>query len=281
MKSSLKHFIDIVEQTLRFEYQCGDVTRVTYPHDTGWRTLSSLVTACVTYPAIFKQKKSANVLVDAYSTLCIPPGVHHRIEMASQTSGISRWSHVNFWILEGMDIFTIIKPPLIIKGPIAKQIGDFNESLAFLYKKPVVSLQEVIQKKSLSISLLEQLVSVSELRSKALPMLENSFRFTPVLEYIRHNLKENLGRDVLAKITNLSLSRFDALFKTTLGISPQAYVQKLRLQNAQRLLLKSTMSVKEISSNVGYKNPLHFSKIFKQYFSVSPLHYRKQTGQSH
>ena len=43
---------------------------------------------------------------------------------------------------------------------------------------------------------------------------------------------------------------------------------------------KELLPIAEISRNVGYPNPLHFSKAFTAYYGVSPLHYRNQGGTS-
>ena len=40
--------------------------------------------------------------------------------------------------------------------------------------------------------------------------------------------------------------------------------------------MESDGSIKNIANEVGYEDVYHFSKLFKKYYGVSPLNYRKQ-----
>ncbi|NCB82314.1 MAG: AraC family transcriptional regulator [Bacilli bacterium] len=64
-------------------------------------------------------------------------------------------------------------------------------------------------------------------------------------------------------------------FKAYYGMTLYEMLQTQRLEMAKQLLEKA-MSVKEVSSKVGYKHSGHFSKLFTQRFGVSPSMYRKQ-----
>ena len=83
---------------------------------------------------------------------------------------------------------------------------------------------------------------------------------------------------MLARIAGLSSSRFDVLFKSVLGMTPMNYVHMLRLKEAQRLLLNSTFSIKEIACAIGHDDPFHFSRVFKQHYNLSPQMFRQQAG---
>jgi AraC-like DNA-binding protein len=60
-------------------------------------------------------------------------------------------------------------------------------------------------------------------------------------------------------------------------ISPQQYLINYRLEKARNLLKSTNLSISEISEQVGYPDPLSFSKIFKMYYKISPTEYRNQT----
>ena len=59
------------------------------------------------------------------------------------------------------------------------------------------------------------------------------------------------------------------------GVTPMQYIISLRIQQAQRLLGTSEYNVTEVSSLVGYDNPLYFSRLFKKQTGMSPSEYRK------
>ena len=54
------------------------------------------------------------------------------------------------------------------------------------------------------------------------------------------------------------------------------YVLSLRMSNAESLLEMTDYNVTEISSIVGYENPLYFSRMFKKQRGLSPSEYRKK-----
>jgi len=57
------------------------------------------------------------------------------------------------------------------------------------------------------------------------------------------------------------------------GKTPLEFIRSIRLKRAARLLIKSGMSVSEIAYEVGFNNPKHFTKFFKEEFNVLPSQY--------
>ena len=64
-------------------------------------------------------------------------------------------------------------------------------------------------------------------------------------------------------------------FKAYYGMTVYEMIQKQRLDVAKNLL-QENFSVKEVALQVGYKHSGHFSKLFSEYFGVTPSVYRKQ-----
>ena len=73
----------------------------------------------------------------------------------------------------------------------------------------------------------------------------------------------------------MSISWFLRNFKQLTAKSPMQYVLSIRINNAVSLLEGTNYNINEISSIVGYDNPLYFSRIFKKQKGVSPSDYRK------
>ena len=80
----------------------------------------------------------------------------------------------------------------------------------------------------------------------------------------------------LAKMENLSNSRYVSHFTEQFGLSPMAYIVRLRLNSACDLLENTDMSVKQIALLVGYEDPRFFSKLFKKHIGLSPVDFRKR-----
>lgn len=95
------------------------------------------------------------------------------------------------------------------------------------------------------------------------------------LQYIKHNYDHIKVNDI-AKYIGINRSYLSSIFKKKLNISPQEYLVTYKLKKATELLKSTNLSIQDISFSIGYENPLTFSKIFKQYYGVSPKSFRKQ-----
>ena len=89
-------------------------------------------------------------------------------------------------------------------------------------------------------------------------------RVKVILTEIENSLSQTLTLQSLASSLNLSISRFQHLFKQEVGISPTKYIKDLRLQKARELLETTDLSVKQIRTKVGLRNKVHFFRDFKQ-----------------
>lgn len=96
-----------------------------------------------------------------------------------------------------------------------------------------------------------------------------------VAGYICEHYKETTDIDRLASMTHLSRSRFSHLFTELIGYSPYHYLQRIRMDKARDMLLLSSLSISDVAENVGFSDPLYFSRIFKKYYGLSPQIYRK------
>ncbi len=69
---------------------------------------------------------------------------------------------------------------------------------------------------------------------------------------------------------------FKRRFTQATGISPIAYVQRLRVEDAKRRLERTDMPVDEISWQVGYEEPAFFRRLFKRMTGLTPGSYRRR-----
>ncbi len=80
----------------------------------------------------------------------------------------------------------------------------------------------------------------------------------------------------LADVSNLSVYRFIHKFKAATGVTPMKYITDIRINEAKKLLSETSFNVSEVSSIVGYDNPLYFSRVFRKIVGMPPSHYREQ-----
>lgn len=95
------------------------------------------------------------------------------------------------------------------------------------------------------------------------------------LDLIRSNYS-NIKVTDISDYIGINRSYLTSIFKRRMGVSPQAYLIRLRLCKSAHLLTTTELSIQEIAQEVGYENPLTFSKMFKNAYGVSPKHYRTQ-----
>ncbi len=95
------------------------------------------------------------------------------------------------------------------------------------------------------------------------------------LRYIHDHYNSEIRIPELAKMENLSNSRYVARFTSAVGMSPMQYIVELRLRYACDLLENTDMSIKEVASLSGYDDPHFFSKLFKKHIGLSPSEHRK------
>ncbi len=111
--------------------------------------------------------------------------------------------------------------------------------------------------------------------SKSLVMTNDSFKNITIYMYSNYNKKIKV--EDLAGMCNLSLHRFAHKFKDLIGVTPIEYLTRIRINEAKYLLSNSFLNISEISSIVGYDNPLYFSRVFKKVTGLSPRNYVNST----
>ncbi len=95
------------------------------------------------------------------------------------------------------------------------------------------------------------------------------------LDYLTVNYKENITIKELAEISNLSQSRFFAVFKNETGMTPIEYKKRIASRNAEKMLITTDYSIEEISEKLGFNSTSYFRRTFKQFTGKSPSEYKK------
>lgn len=105
-----------------------------------------------------------------------------------------------------------------------------------------------------------------------------SYSAAAYVNYAKEFLAENYNRKVkvndLAERIGINRSYLAKSFKKMIGCSPQQFLVNLRMEKAVTMLKNTEFPINQIAAEVGYENPLTFSKIFKQRYGISPKNYR-------
>lgn len=99
-------------------------------------------------------------------------------------------------------------------------------------------------------------------------------RMRQALDVIAGRLHEPITLADVAQAVNLSESRFAHLFREELGQTPQRFIEQQRIERAQQLLERSSLTIADIAQAVGFQNPFYFTLRFKKATGTSPRAYR-------
>jgi Response regulator containing CheY-like receiver domain and AraC-type DNA-binding domain len=103
-----------------------------------------------------------------------------------------------------------------------------------------------------------------------------SARVQSIIYYLNHDYSKLISFSELSKDLNVSENRLISSFKKEVGTTPNAYLTKIRMQNAAHLLVSGGMSVADVSNAVGISDSNYFVKLFKKELGETPTEYRKR-----
>jgi AraC-like DNA-binding protein/mannose-6-phosphate isomerase-like protein (cupin superfamily) len=98
--------------------------------------------------------------------------------------------------------------------------------------------------------------------------------FSLILQYIQHNYK-NLTLSALGELFHYSEPYLSTMIKHNTGCTFSDLVKKLRMSDAVDYLTNTNMKIAEIAELTGYNSSDHFSRVFRNYYHISPQEYRK------
>ena len=142
-------------------------------------------------------------------------------------------------------------------------------------------LEQYIKNEPSSILLIRSLIlemiyaAYQEIRLDFLPSSAYVRIIKHAILYMETHYTDKLTLEKIAHEINLSPSHFQRIFKQTMNISPNDYLQKIRLTKAKELLLITHDTITDIAYRCGFESNAYFSYVFKKQMYLSPSLYRK------
>lgn len=94
------------------------------------------------------------------------------------------------------------------------------------------------------------------------------------LKIVEKHIKEHLSSELtiaeLSLLAGFNTSKFKQYFKEYFGTTVFKYITLQRVEKAKELIQKEGISIAQASSEVGYKNPQHFTVAFKRVLGYLP-----------
>lgn len=147
----------------------------------------------------------------------------------------------------------------------------FSEKFPDLLKN--IELSEMLEKKLIVNFVSEYIKELMKNENTKKDM--NQKMVDKMVSYMKVNYRKEITLDDLSKIVFMHPVTVSRLFKATTGSNISAFLSKIRLEEAARLLEHSNLLVGDIGNLVGYHKAQYFIKLFKQQYGVTPQKYRR------
>ncbi|MBK4216821.1 helix-turn-helix transcriptional regulator [Paracoccus caeni] len=165
-----------------------------------------------------------------------------------------------------------------LRRPVEMQQVDAATALAGLLVDEVASpARHAIYAESLVGSIAANLLDIPQ---EAAPV---SGGLTPVqLSRLRDRVDASRGQRLsvaeMASVVGLSESWFASMFKKTTGKTPLQWQLGQRIERAQHLLAKTTLTLAEVADQLGFADQAHLTKSFRQVTGETPAAWRRMQG---
>ncbi|HEV2582627.1 MAG TPA: response regulator [Ktedonobacteraceae bacterium] len=143
------------------------------------------------------------------------------------------------------------------------------EQLVTLLKKLCAELDAENTNKMSAAALQEEKVEVQQARSPHYATMKRAEA------YIAENFARSLTLEQVASHVDMAPTYFSRIFKQEQGCTFIAYLTRVRLEQARRLLRTTTLSVAKIGHAVGYQGPNYLAEVFKTSEGITPGAYRR------
>lgn len=105
-------------------------------------------------------------------------------------------------------------------------------------------------------------------------VLERNPRISLAIQRMKDTLPRPIHNADLASVADMEQKYFIRLFTSEVGMSPQRYYLRLRLESAANYLINTDLSILELSHLFGFRHRSHFQSVFREYFKTTPSLYR-------
>lgn len=173
----------------------------------------------------------------------------------------------------------IVNNPYLEKLPTMIPVDDppkmkrFFDTMCDLYQQHTATSQLNLKAKILE--LLALLIDQNEKRALAQIETETVDTVNRITEYLKQNYRKNLSIVDISTLVNLHPNYVHRIFKKVHHTTPMTFLTELRLAHAKELLLTTSMSIMEISTQCGFDSPSYFTLVFRKHNRMPPKEFRK------
>lgn len=158
-----------------------------------------------------------------------------------------------------------------------KEADAILNNLVLLKEKNSSENQEILIRNLLSET---WLLLLAELEKHFVPPLtadtEKENQMKNMLSYIHRNYAEKITLAEIANAASISEREANRNFQKLIHLTPFEYLMNYRLEQARKLLEKSSLSITEISYRCGFSDNTYMGKQFRKKYNMTPGEYRQK-----
>jgi AraC family transcriptional regulator len=188
-------------------------------------------------------------------------------------------------ILQSPDTYAHLTPEMV-RGGVADLAPSYNlqdplttQLVSTIANEVAGGLFDTILIDALNTALAVQIIRLCSNPTATMPALPNGLsceRLKRVYDFVEGHLDQRLSLTDLASISCLSPYHFSRSFKQTVGVGPQRYVTRRRLERAKTLMRRTNLPLALIAQEAGFADQSHLTSVFRREIGVTPGHYRAQ-----
>jgi AraC-like DNA-binding protein len=229
--------------------------------------------------ALFKVDDSTVTVSDDRALLINPWSTHAKLDQGPEQSLLLALLLDPGWLGTTLDIenaatgLQFKELAAGVDGEIATALAALSGCLAHGETHATPSCEEAVaQLVRATATRYARLRSMTEVLATSKPL---DYRIKRAAEFIRNHAWDNPNVETVANAVGMSRSRLFDQFKACMGISPQQYLDWVRVSLATRLLTERHTSIGEVSHQLGFSAQSHFTRFFVQHLGISPSEFRR------
>lgn len=102
----------------------------------------------------------------------------------------------------------------------------------------------------------------------------NRKKMQQAVDYIRKNYERPIDMAEVSNQVSMNYTMFSSLFKQYTDMNFTAYLRKIRIEKAKKLLRNTDKKLNEVCRSVGFEDASRFTKIFREETGMTPRAYR-------
>lgn len=104
---------------------------------------------------------------------------------------------------------------------------------------------------------------------------QEDYRIRQILHYISQNYSQELDLAAIAEVFNFNYYYLSAYFSRHMGEGFSEYLNRIRIEQACRILREQDVSIAQVSDEVGYSDSSYFCRVFKKVTGDTPSAWRR------